>query len=47
MSADVGEVGYAHSSVDRRDNITLQERRGITINNVFKERTVFQIGFVL
>ena len=35
------EVGDAHSSVDRRDNITRQERRGITASRVSEVRRTF------
>ncbi len=35
------EVGDAHSSDDRRDNTTRQERRGITASSVSKARRTF------
>lgn len=33
------EVGDARSSVDRRDNTTRRERRGITVANTFEGRS--------
>ena len=38
------EVRYAHSSDDSEDNITSQERRGITLVNVYKARRIFRLG---
>ena len=35
------EVGDAHSSDDRCDNRTHQERRGITVSEVFEARRTF------
>ena len=37
------EVGDAHSSDDRWDNITHQERRGIASDKIFEERSIFQL----
>ena len=36
-------VGDAHSSDDLKDNITFKERRGITSDKTFKERSIFRL----
>ena len=41
------EVGYAHSSVDRQDNITCRERRGIRTSNVSEEGSIFRLSNAL
>ena len=38
------EVRDAHSSVDSEDNITSQEREGITLVNVYHVRRTFRLG---
>ena len=41
------EVGYAHSSVDWQDNTTCRERRGIRIDNVSEEGSIFRLSEAL
>ncbi len=41
------EVGYAHSSVDRKDNITCRERRGIRTSSVSEEGSIFRLSDAL
>ena len=41
------EVGYAHSSADREDNITCRERRGIRASDVSEEGSIFRLSDAL